>query len=104
MQIEKMDFKASLITLPNVSFYVLKNKDEDSNNTKYVFYKKENFELIQEIINKLNRIEIMNENVIILYGKNIEIWVKNNSNKFIKNKNYINILKNNFKYFNKFKI
>jgi len=28
----------------------------------------------------------MNENAIILYGKYIEIWVKNNSNKFIKNK------------------
>jgi len=86
MEIEKMDFKASLITLPNVSFYILKNKDEDSNNTKYAFYNKENFELIQEIINKLDRIEIMNENAIILYGKYIEIWVKNNSNKFIKNK------------------
>lgn len=86
MQIEKMDFKASLITLPNISFYVLKNIDEDSNMTKYVFYNKENLELIQEIINKLNRIEIMNENAIIIYGRYIEIWVKNKSNKFIKNK------------------
>ena len=89
MQIEKMEINASLITLPNISFYIVKNKDKDNNMTKYVFYNKENFELIQEIINKLNRIEIMNENAVILYGKYMEIWVKNKSNKFIKNKTIV---------------
>ena len=96
-KIQKIDGKVNLFTLPSISFYVMKI---ENNFDKYKFsiYNKENFELIQELNYYnyiLNKIEIMNENAIILYGDHMEIWTKNKSNLFIKNKTItINITSN----------
>jgi len=82
----------SLLTLPNISFYVVKKAYMTyimnyHYYTIYSFYNKENFKLIKEFISQLNNLEIMNENAIILYDHSIiEIWIKNKSNIFIKNK------------------
>jgi hypothetical protein len=85
-KIKKIEGDVNLMTLPNVSFFVM--KITNNYQTKYSIYSKENFELIQnfEYNDKLDKINIMNENAIILYGYYMEIWVKNKSNIFIKNK------------------
>lgn len=79
--IKNFEGDANLKTLPNISFFIMKNY------SKYSICNKENFELIQEFRSNLNNIEIMNENAIILYNEEcMEIWVKDEKNKFIKNK------------------
>ena len=91
-KIAKIAGDVKLFTLPSISFFVVKN------GSIYSIYNKENFELIQEFDYNymLNKIEFMNENAIILYGDHImEIWTKNKSNLFIKNKTIsINITSN----------
>ena len=79
--IKNFEGDANLKTLPNISFFIMNNY------SKYSICNKENFELIQEFQSNLNNIEIMNENAIILYNKEcMEIWIKDEKNKFIKNK------------------
>jgi hypothetical protein len=96
-KIQKIDGKVNLFTLPSISFYVMKIEN-NFNKYKFSIYNKANFELIQELNYYnyiLNKIEIMNENAIILYGKHMEIWTKNQNNLFIKNKTIsINITSN----------
>jgi hypothetical protein len=79
-KIKKIEGDVNLMILPNVSFFVM--KITNNYQTKYSIYSKENF----EYNDKLDKINIMNENAIILYGYYMEIWVKNKSNIFIKNK------------------
>ena len=94
-KIQNISDDAKLFTLPSISFFVVKN------GYKYSLYNKENFELIQDLNYNycnyiLNKIEIMNENAIILYGDHMEIWTKNQNNLFIKNKTIsINIITSN---------
>ena len=85
-KIKKIEDDVNLITLPNISFFVMKiGKNYQA---KYSIYNKENLELIQEFEfnDKLDKIKIMNENAIIFYGYYMEIWLKNKSNIFVKNK------------------
>ena len=84
--IQKIEGDINLITLPNISFFVMQIKKNIQ--TKYSIYNKGNFELIQdfEYNNNLFNVEIMNENAIIFNGFYIEIWIKNKGNIFVKNK------------------
>ena len=84
--IQKIEGDVNLITLPKISFFVMQIKNNYQ--TKYSIYNKENFELIQdfEFNDKLDKIEIMNENAIIFYDYYMEIWIKNKGNIFVKNK------------------
>ena len=85
-KIKKIEDDVKLMALPNISFFVI--KIGENYQAKYSIYNKENLELIQEFEfnDKLDKIKIMNENAIIFYGYYMEIWLKNKSNIFVKNK------------------
>ena len=86
---KKIEGNVVLMTLPNISFFVMQNYIHFYWGSDFSIYNKEDFELIQifTIIYSVKWIEIMNENEIILYYHyQMEIWTKNERNLFIKSK------------------
>lgn len=86
---KKIEGNVVLMTLPNISFFVMQNYIHSYWGSNFFIYNKEDFELIQiiTIIYSVEWIEIMNENEIILYYHHqMEKWTKNERNLFIKSK------------------
>ena len=86
-KMQTIEGDVDLMTLPNISFYVMRSSKYYKTDNNFAIYNKEDFVLIQEFKSKLYYIEIMNENAIILYNDSgMEIWTKNKRNIFIKSK------------------
>jgi len=95
----------NIITLPNISYIIIKQKNIENNSMCFTIYNKDNFELIQEIkINNLTLCYPSDDNTIFFSSeKNLsEIWKRDKQNKFSKYKSLDVSINSNILYNSKF--
>lgn len=91
----------SIITLPNISYIIIKQKNKENMTMCFTIYNKDNFELIQEI--KSNNLDLCypsDDNTIFFSGKNdlSEIWKRDKPNLFTKYKFFNASINSNILY------
>lgn len=78
-----------IITLQNISYFIIEQKNLEQKTFSFTIFNKDNFELIQHINSDIYyQCFALNENYILLSktDSSTELWIKDKSNKFIKNK------------------
>ena len=89
----------TIITLPNISYIIIKQKNKET--MCFIIYNKNNFEFIQEInSNNLKLCYPSDDNMIFFSGKSdlSEIWKRDKPNKFIKYKSFNISINSNILY------
>ena len=92
-----------VITFPNISYIIIIEENKTKNVTSFSIFNLIKFDCIQKITsNILTHCFILDENQIILSGKNLsEIWNKEQTNKFNKNKSLNFSINSNILFYSK---